>query len=651
MYDFKEMRARLALWHKETHLDASELPAFHTEHEVWKEALADNTILFSSGVNGRHKYASFKDIDFTGPEYNNQEWRAQLNRFFWMPHLAYEYDRTHDEHWALLAREGIEHWIDCRPNVATDTLGYAWNETGDNCLSLSLRLGQGNFHGWFGSLPYFEGSKYFDQEFMDRIIASTKDQLIFLMRWLTKHGNFRISQCHTMLFLSRILPEHFSEYGKIAVAGLNEAFRLQVEPDGSHVEHTVGYHTWMQRVFTEFAILAKNAPELGLDIPAAQLLKMYDYELANYTPDGRIFGLNDTGRWYEGKKGADVAARYAQVNRLRAFFGFDPIDKCSFAFPDAGQYFFKSGDDALCLDSTKYYGYHTHIVRNAVLFYHGDRLQICEPGSLNYERSDPFCHYGRISPMHNTVTVNDWNQSQYADAVVPVCVDNDDLSFIISRYGGGYSSTAPLDSDENKAQEKSCTGSHNRVVLWLKGKFAIVYDTVKAGVPNFDFAAHWQFLNETVVVTENGMHTASAGANVLVCSPWSNCEVKPVLYNGNYRKMIGFISPDGSSLGSGSPAPMLSVEGKTVGYGKTAELLTVIAPFEGSAVPEISAGASEHDGILRFEVTADGETWHFAIDSGLISGYMGGASVEEVGGVKSDARAAVLTPDGTIWEY
>jgi len=653
MYDFKEMRAKLKQWHEDTNLDPSAPVHRLANHERWIEYLADNTIPFDVGSNKKVKYESFKDIDFTGPEYNHLEWRSQLNRFYWMPHLAYEYDKTHDEHWAKLAREGIENWIDFRPTVATDTLTYAWEQCGDNCLSVSQRLGQGNFEGWFGTLPYFEGSKYFDQEFIDRIIASTKDQLVFLERWHTKTGNFRISECHTMLFLSCMMPEHFGQYGKIAAEELNEAFRLQVEPDGSHIEHTNGYHKWMTRVFTGFAILAKNAPELGLDIPAERLLKMYDYELANYTPDGRSFGINDEGRWYEGSVTTDVAARYEEINKLRAFFGLAPIDKCSCAFPNAGQYFFKSGNDALCLDSTKYYGFHTHIVRNSVLFYHGDRLQLCDPGSLNYESSDPFCYRGRVSPLHNTVSVNDWCQCHFADAVVPVCIDNEKMSFIISCYGGGYSSAGTCDYPENKAKAQSCAGRHNRVVLWIKGKFALVFDAINTGTTDFTFAAHWQFLNEKVMLTENGMHTCSDGANVLVCTPWSSHEIKPVLYHGDYDKMLGFISADGGGQSSGSPAPMLSIEGKG-NINNTVRLLTIIAPYEGDAIPAVTANLSKRGGILHAEVTYNGETWHFAVDSLLIGCTFVeeiGASIGEVGGIKSGARAAVLCPDGEVWEY
>jgi len=653
MYDFKEMRERLKQWYRDTHLDSSAESVDLANHEKWKEALADNIIFFDPGDSVKVKYESFKDIDFTGPEYNHIEWRSQLNRFYWLTHAAYEYDKTHDEHWAKIARDAIENWIEYRPTVATDTLTYAWEQCGDNCLSVSRRLGQGDLDGWFGSLPYFEGSKYFDEEFMDRVIASTKDQLVFLERWHTRTGNFCISECHTILFLSYMMPEHFGQYRKFAVDGINEAFRLQIETDGSHIEHTIGYHKWMARVFSEFAILAKSMPELGLNIPTERLFKMYDYELANYTPDGRTFGINDEGRWYEGREATDIAARYEEINKLRAYFGLEPIDSCGYAFPNAGQYFFKSGDDALCLDSTKYFGFHTHIVRNSVLFYHGDRLQLCDPGSLSYESSDPFCYPGRNSRMHNTVTVNDWCQCHFADAVVPVCVDNEKLSFIISCYGGGYASAGVCDIPENKAKSVSCAGRHNRVVLWIKGKFAVVFDAINTAEADFTFAAHWQFLNEKVMLTENGMHTCSDGANVLVCTPWSSHEIKPVMYNGDYEKKLGFISPNGSSQGSGAPAPMLSIEGKG-DNAHTVRLLTVIAPFEGDAVPTVTANVFKCGGILHAEVTYNGETWHFAVDSYLIGCTFVeevGSTIGEVGGIKSGARAAVLCPDGQVWEY
>jgi len=649
MYNFKEMRSRLAAWQADLRPDGEAyIPLIMASHELWMDALSNSEIIFSEDGR-RFRYESFRDIDFMGPEFNNVEWRAQLNRFFALPHLAVAYDESKDERWAKMARDYIEHWIEYRPTIKTDTLKFAWEQRGDNCLSVSARLGRWDLDGWFGSLPYFEGSAYFDDAFIDRMIESAVDQVDFMIRHQTTHGNFRISEANTMLFLAGTMPEQFGKYRDRAVQLLNEAFRLQIENDGSHTEHNSGYHGWMMRVFTEFALLGKRRPDLGLDLPSEKILKMHEYALANFTPDGRLFGLNDEERWHRNQRAVDLDARIAYVNRLRAFFGFAPLASYPTTFPDAGQYFFRSGSDAMCLDSTVYYGYHTHIVRNALLFYHKDRLQLCDPGSLNYDTVDPFTHYGRISTMHNTVTVNDWYQCGGSDACVPVCVDTEEVSFIISRYTGGYMSAGPMSPMHEKENVKSCAGQHTRAALWLKGKFVVVFDEINAGLPSYDFAAHWQFLNEDVTLTETGMHTCADGANLLITSPWANCDINAVKYCGDYEKHIGFIAANGNKLGSGAPAPMLSVEGTAQGFVRPVQLVTVLAPFAGGSVPTVSADCREENHILRIRVTVDGEEYHMAMDASLLrGGFFKGAVIGEVGGVASNAQAAVKLPDGNV---
>ena len=125
------------------------------------ELLAQNKIPFSGGAT-EVQYKSFKDIDFRGPEINNQEWRAQLNRFFWLEPIAWEYERTKDKRLAEIARESIEAWLDFRTFTGTETNASVWMTTGDNTLSTSIRLGQFNRRGWWGAVPYLNDSGYFD---------------------------------------------------------------------------------------------------------------------------------------------------------------------------------------------------------------------------------------------------------------------------------------------------------------------------------------------------------------------------------------------------------------------------------------------------------------------------------------------------------
>jgi hypothetical protein len=193
----------------------------------WMELLAQNKIPFSGGAT-EVQYKSFKDIDFRGPEINNQEWRAQLNRFFWLEPIAWEYERTKDKRLAEIARESIEAWLDFRTFTGTETNASVWMTTGDNTLSTSIRLGQFNRRGWWGAVPYLNDSGYFDDAFINRMLDSTAQQMEFMKRNITPIGNWRISQLDTMFFIGFCLPG-FKDYLDFAVHNINETFFTQVQ--------------------------------------------------------------------------------------------------------------------------------------------------------------------------------------------------------------------------------------------------------------------------------------------------------------------------------------------------------------------------------------------------------------------------------------
>ena len=652
MLDLKELRAKVDRYAADTMLvpyDDSVLSG----HKVWMEALENNELLFSGGVDGRVHYDSFLDIDFTGPEIHNQEWRAQLNRYAWLAHLAVEYQKTGDERWAQIARETIEAWLDYRTFRGDETVEEVWPNFGDNTLSASIRLGQNRYAGWFGSLPYFNGSAAFDEAFVERMYRSAGEQLVFLLHNNRRYGNFRISELQTMLFLSQVLPG-FESYADYAVRNLNATFRFQVEPDGAHEEHTLGYHNWMCRIFTQMAVLAKNRPALGLRIDPDRLAAMYEYTFANLTPDNRQFGINDTGRWHPDADDRDAAFFGAYSGgltgkeyyaRLCSFLGLEPKEESSFRrfFPDAGQYFFRDGCDALTLDATIFSGWHGHVARGSLLFFHGDRLQLCDPGSLNYERSDPFMRPGRLTPLHNTVTVNGWSQNPESNAEVPVCVDTPDYSFFQCVYPGGYTTDPLLDRSTNR----SCAGRHVRTMVWVKGRFALVYDVVDVRLETYEYAAHWQFLDEPVDfdAASLSMHTKAPGYNLLVRCLWADGLVEAKQYCGDFEKKLGYIAGSTGGLGSGKPAPMLSVEG-TSRNGEVRQMLTVLAPYEGENLPEISAECCGEDETVQIHLRYNGEDWYFAADSHFIAALPYGSQVGERAALCSDGPAALLGPKG-----
>jgi uncharacterized heparinase superfamily protein len=69
------------------------------------EALLRGRILFSGR---REVETGLEGIDWSGSHVQHQKWPAQLNRFFWLQHLAVLYERSGEESLPELARRTIE---------------------------------------------------------------------------------------------------------------------------------------------------------------------------------------------------------------------------------------------------------------------------------------------------------------------------------------------------------------------------------------------------------------------------------------------------------------------------------------------------------------------------------------------------------------
>lgn len=611
------------------------------------EELKDNTISF--GSQGKVRYNSFKEIDFRGPEIPHQEWRARLNRYFWLEPLSIAYQETRDERWARLARDSIEAWMDFRHFTGTETVDDVWPAFGDNCLSVSIRLGQGAHKGWWGAVPYFDGSPLFDEAFIARMRASTAEQLEFMRRNITRNGNFRISQLETFLFLSLVLPGE-EQYREFAVDGLNAVFRLQVGADGSHCEHTPGYHNWMCRLFTGLALLARRRPELGLEIPADRLLAMWNYTIETYAPDGRNWGLGDTESWYRGAESEDLPALKAKRDVLAEALNA-PVLPAVTAFPDAGQYFMHAPETAFLLDATNFGGWHCHLGRGALSCWHKGTMFLTDPGSFTYELSDPFMLPSRYTPMHSTVTVNGLNQLAQADARVTDYRDTPESAFFRCCYAGGWSSApfrrwTPIDADS----VRSLAGKHVRTFFWRKDHWAICVDLIEALEPEAEFSAHWQFgPEETNFDGAHGRITLFAGgAGLAVSSPWSSTPVRSEVIRGDRERMLGFTATDPNTLSRCVPSPMLTVTGKIRGN-EQAVLVTVLKPFEGREAPRITAEGSLNDGVLFLSLEIGDEKVELSADETYLAAEANFASVGANVPYATNAPFAVRSGDFS-WE-
>jgi len=554
------------------------------------------------------------------------------------------YLKEKDEKYALCARKTIEAWLDSHPYEGEGPYAPAWVDTGDSTLSLSLRVGQRRFSGWWGCIPYFKGSAHFDAPFVERVYVSTMDQLRYLRKHMSVLGNWRVSQLDAMLFLGIIL-DGADGYLKYAVRELNEAFFNQVEPDGSHTEHTGGYHMWMTNVFTANALLNKARPELKLRADDTRIVKMWDYYIHQYAPDGRCLGLNDDGRWYGKMPPADVAAIKQKRGQVIQRLGLDPGDYplgASGLYKDAGQYFFRKSWDndspMVVYDNTNFGGWHCHTGRGGVQFFDGKRMLLMDPGSINYDGKDPFTNAGKQTLMHNTVTIDDMVQLPYADARMDLAADMRGASFAAGTYAGGYMEFPGHLSHEPRGKGRdSVAARHTRCMVWVKDAFIFVIDTLNCMKNNYSFRSQWQMDVGEVHPTDDGAYTAHDDGNVLVraveCSAPLTCKI----YCGHEQPLLGYVSRNGARLGSGEPAPMLGIEGR--GGSADTVLAQAIVPFTGKTPPEMTSSYTDMGASLYWDITIGDTAWHIGANRPLLTG---GGQKTQIG------EYTALTSDGFI---
>ncbi|MFP4028908.1 MAG: heparinase II/III family protein [Candidatus Brocadiia bacterium] len=542
-----------------------------------------------------------RDIDWSAPEHNHQEWPAQLNRFFQLPAVAAAYQETQDEKYANAAFDYIGDWIESHPPADDWTIAPY-----DNTLNLCIRNQQ-----WFRTLPAFLDSAVFDNEFIDRMIESGRAQLEFLCDNLSSHGNWRIAQADSLFTNGMRLKgipeaEHWRE---LARRVLNDAFHRQVLPDGAHWERNPSYHNWMKTVFTKYWHLQQNIPDAGMAMEAEGVARMHDYAAGTTRPNGYRNAMHDcTGA----RTGRRPNRMLEERNEFREEAGLpEGNPPTSQFFPDAGQAFLRDSweRDAtyLTFDATNWGGAHCHMSRNSVQLHAHGRSLIVDPGSFTYETSDPMKAYGKGTRSHSTLNLNGWNQSEDNPETRYENAPGYDL--VASEYAGGYwpgKRSWSFEPDHGQG----VFARHHRSLLWIHDTCAIVLDHLMHdyGDNSPDLEINWQLCEGNAVLDpeERMVRTDHDDANVLMLFPVMPEEMKMSLHIGEKDPIRGWLPGDGKYV----PAPMLSMRSPDYGRYYT-DVATVLIPYEGTEAPSVKAEGNADDGCginhLRLE-WAEGTT-------------------------------------------
>ncbi len=569
------------------------------------------------------------NIDWTGSHLKHQEWPAQLNRFFHLKPLAAAYRKTGDEKYARAARACIEDWI--RGDIYGDTDRC---RPGDNTLNISIRLGSSAAFGWSGALAVFVDSPAFDDEFLDSVLASIDRQALWLSRHLRDGGNWRISQLDALVFTALRLPflPHADEMLQIGIRGMRNALASQFLADGVHNERTPGYHDWMTSVAANYSELVRQFPLADAKVDATQLIRSLDYGA-----QAELFGVNDNKAPH---KDPDLLSRLEKRNEITSRLGLaeqagstPPLTQ---VFDKAGHVFVRSawepGADYLAFDAGTWGGGHSHLSRLSLVFRSGGRTLVADPGIFTYEMSDPAGPYGKSTPAHSTLNIDGLNQSG-ADAKLLNTAFTDRIALLHARYDGGYWAGRYAWSFD-KGRGNGVYGSHDRIVLQVRGEYLLVLDTMDADAGH-QIHNVWQ-----MGPMEGWEHDPKA------LTWWSINEdtnlllqmAKPTVKDVEMKVWEGSDQPFRGWIGKGAtvktPAPQIDFRYPSDRVWTNASIVLLV-PFKGDKRPDCrvrTVESRDHDRQHYLEVELpNGSVDHIAWTAALAM------PVEDLGGLTSDA--------------
>lgn len=551
-----------------------------------------------------------KNIDWSGSHIRHQEWPAQLNRFFHLEPLAAAYRATGDETFARAARAYIEDWLREDPYRSAES-----TRPGDNTLNISIRLGSSVHSGWGGALPVFLKSPAFDDAFVGRVLASMAHQAGFLSRRLTASGNWRISQLDALVFTALRFPflENAPRLLEAGIAGMQAALATQFLPDGVHIERTPGYADWMARVAVNYSILPRIVPNADAGVRRERVLRSLDY-----MAQSELFGVNDASAPHRDPAALrGLQTREELLRRLLPGKAVQP-PPLEQVFPDAGQVFLRSGwspgSDYLAFDASTWGGGHGHLSRLSFVFRSRGRALVADPGILTYEMTDPFGPYGKSTAAHSTLNLEGGNQSG-ADAQLLRTAFAADVALVHARYQGGYW-TGRYGWNFNAGRGTGTYGSHERVLLWVKGGYVLVLDSMEAD-PGADIRNCWQ-LGPMERWKQDPARlewwSENPDGNLWLAMVRAPESTRMRCWEGSREPLRGWV---GSRGHESVPAPLVEFS-YPAGRGPASSAV-LLAPFTGTARPGFRVRVPEGGGpVQRLEIgLPDGFTDLIAWSGGL----------------------------------
>ena len=350
--------------------------------------------------------------------------------------LAEAYLITNDLKYAKEVIFQIDNWIDSNP------LMYSINWTCS--MDVSIRA----VH-WIYSLSMITGSGLIEHKFAVKVERSLFEHLFFIANNLEKSipnsGNHYLSDLVGMLFISRLFPKnHFSKLCyRFALKEFYYEALKELNSDGSNYENSISYHRLVTELFLyTYNLLVRCRETVPSDV-ATRIFRATNYILAYTKPNGfaPLIGDNDNGRFlpfvprkyrdhnYLAEIGNVVFMCQQKPHWGESIFALlektnltsDPIlepvyqSGIAIANNDAAQVIVTNGgfSSKRAKKIGDWGGTHTHSDNLSFELSVKDKEIFVDPGTYVYTSDPQKRNYFRSTFSHNTVSIDDLNQSEF----------------------------------------------------------------------------------------------------------------------------------------------------------------------------------------------------------------------------------------------
>lgn len=405
---------------------------------------------FSSGFVWEKNKLYKKYLQVSTDNNADVKFPRELSRCHHFLYLGQAYLLTQDEKYTKEFINQIKSWI--KENPYKKSINW--------CCSMDIGIRASN---WIYSIQMFKDSKLFNDEVLIEILTSLYLHGRYIYENPEKNRvynhNHYLSDLASQILLSLLFGDKNNTESKLWFDnGLYEFFReirLQILPSGFSYERTTNYHRLVTELISYTIIILKNNNvEVPQDIDF-RVKKMFEV-IVNYTfsnGNAPIIGDQDNGRYlpffplnvnyqeYLICIGAtlyhDQHLKYfSKTNNTDLLFLFGkegiikynkleatPKELLSKAYSDAGFYILRSKRVYLFINNSglSHYneniglGTHTHSdLLSFVYSYNGVNFLV-DPGTYVYSSSPKERMKFRSTKMHNTITIDDFDQNNLVE--------------------------------------------------------------------------------------------------------------------------------------------------------------------------------------------------------------------------------------------